>query len=841
MCISTKSRKSSRLAEALLWVLLAAVLPLHGGPVLPVFLADNHAETFGWITRTVDLDQAHVLALVDAHSDASAAERSEEIREQLRRVASLAERAERVEAWRADGRLQAFNWLEPLMPRPVDRVLWLAAPELTADQRANLHLEAVRSLDGRLEVEPRAAGSLARRWETRDLPAMLDWEPGGRAVILCVDLDFFAGMTPELREARFGAIWKRAMDWPGLAGVAFSVSRPWLTDAAEADALVALALDAVRHTRGASLEVDASMDDRPDDSLRAAAVAADVPRWDLAQASAAVRARLAELSAGGRLVIHDRGRPWLERLDAWSAESGAAVIRPAGDGEIDCDGVWRVAAGEEPALRLERAMPEASGRVRWWRLVAARDAYDLVPETGLGKDFANSPGRWIHEQRTPLGETEDFQLAAAVWRADGGGRVRVSAEYETPAGWLPVAPVELRIRTAGGFRGALSECFGMPYVFGIAAVSEDDLGGVECGWGSDCSNLLIHAWRRSGIPLEWGDPGHLRRQLVTKTEAATAADRVGLDAAEIERGVAIDFGRHVAALWQDREPLGILDGNDLVLHHLGGLPELVELAELTKTRPVFALRVPPAPTACRIAFAGDVVLAGDRRVVIDGFEPGGADLFLANLEGIPSLLEPEAAVRYDFRFDPERLAWLKSRGVDGVSLANNHALDAGHSGLLEGLAALERAGIGTFGAGRNEAEACRPLRIERRGVALAVFGICYLEANEAGPDRPGVAGLPRHRERLEEELALARANGERVIVLVHGGDEYRRQVNPVQRRWARWLSARGARVIAGAHPHVLQRGEIHGGTQILHSLGNAIYPADLKGADSGEVRVIGVP
>jgi len=93
-----------------------------------------------------------------------------------------------------------------------------------------------------------------------------------------------------------------------------------------------------------------------------------------------------------------------------------------------------------------------------------------------------------------------------------------------------------------------------------------------------------------------------------------------------------------------------------------------------------------------------------------------------------------------------------------------------------------------------------------------------------------------------KDLLMAMApNGERVIVLVHGGDEYRRQVNPVQRRWARWLSARGARVIAGAHPHVLQRGEIHGGTQILHSLGNAVYPADLKGADSGEVRVIGVP
>ena len=60
------------------------------------------------------------------------------------------------------------------------------------------------------------------------------------------------------REQTFEKIWTRAMDWPGLAGVAFAVSRPWLADDAEADALVALACDAVSRTRGAFLEVDAS-------------------------------------------------------------------------------------------------------------------------------------------------------------------------------------------------------------------------------------------------------------------------------------------------------------------------------------------------------------------------------------------------------------------------------------------------------------------------------------------------------------------------------------------------------------------------------------------------------
>ncbi|RYD39652.1 MAG: hypothetical protein EOP85_15570 [Verrucomicrobiaceae bacterium] len=87
----------------------------------------------------------------------------------------------------------------------------------------------------------------------------------------------------------------------------------------------------------------------------------------------------------------------------------------------------------------------------------------------------------------------------------------------------------------------------------------------------------------------------------------------------------------------------------------------------------------------------------------------------------------------------------------------------------------------------------------------------------------------------------ARTDGRQVVAMVHGGDEYDIRVNDSQREWARWLSARGVTWIIGAHPHVVQREEIHGGTSILHSLGNAVYPKDLKGLDSGGTRVLEIP
>lgn len=812
------------------------------GRELPVFLADNHAETFGWITRTFDPDEARALVLVDAHSDASAVERSEEVREGLRRVPSEEARAANVEAWRKAGRVQAFNWIEPLMPRPLDQVIWLAAPEMDAAARLAATAEAAAQLDGRLEVEPRSAGTLANRWETVDLAGFTAWKPAGRPVILAIDLDFFAGMKAEDRERHFEAVWERAMEWPGLEGVAFAVSRPWLRDDDEADALVSLAVDAVRRTRGARLEIDASIDDRPDDSRQAkerVARGESIPRWDLGRSMPHLRMSLAQM--GDRLTIRDRGIDWTAVPLVWSGMYGSGWIRPA-SGEIDCDRVWRFPRGGEPVLRVE-ASPGATGKVRWFSLEPASIASDLLPETGLGKAFSKSPSRWIYEKRRSLGVTGDFQLAPEAWAGEPGGRFRIEAEYEAEDGWLPVPPIELRIRTADGFRGSLSECGRMPYVFGIAGVAEGDLSGVETGWGSDCSNLLIHAWRRNGIPLDWGDPGRLREQLATKAESVRAEDRVAISAGELEKGIVIDFGQHVAALWEDRKPLGMLDGNDLVLHHLGGLPEILPLSELAATRPVFALRVPQPTTGCRVAFAGDVVLAGGDRVVIDGFERGKEDLFLANLEGVPSLRVPETATRFDFRFPPERLGWLKERGVDAVSLANNHAADAGQEGMLEGMSALEKAGIPSFGAGRDADAACRPWRVERKGVKLAVFGVyCSSMFRFApGSERSVVARLPEHAATLEREMATARAKGERILVMCHGGEEYDSRVSNDQRHWARWLVARGARVVAGAHPHVVQRAEFHGGARVFHSLGNAVYPKALKGADSGKVEIVEIP
>ena len=836
----TRGGYGGRFVRGLACALACAGWNARAADTLAVFLADNHAETFGWIARTVDLDRPHTLVLVDAHSDATCAVRSDELRDGLRRVTDDKDLCGRIEEWRTSGRIQAFNWIEPLLPRPLDGVIRVAAPRLEGGRKTALQNEACEALDGRLGFELRSAASFARRWQTWDVRDLKAWKPGERQIILALDLDFFADMTRENRDAVFGEIWKSAMDWPGLAGVAIAVSRPWLKDDAQADELVWMALDAVRRTRGTRVTLDFSLDNRPDDSLKGAGLRShgkSVPCWDAGNASMALQSLL--VAQRGEWRIGDRLRDWEKMMDRWADASPKAALTADG-GCPDADGVWRFPAGDVPVLRV--VPPDgivASGRVRWHLLDAARNAYNLMPQSGLGKEFSVAPGRWIYQEKRVLAMTTDFALAPGAWASarSGCGRYLIGADYETSHGWLTAGDMEMRLVEGDGFHAGLSECFRMPYAFGIALVNASGNGGVDTGWGSDCSNMLVHAWRRSGHRLAWGDPGRVSDGLSCIAAQVGVQDRVPVTPAQIRDGVAVNFGRHMAALWEDRPPMGILDGGDLMAHHLGGVPEVVELRTLAAARPEFSVLVPKRGKTCSLAILGDLVMTGveEKDVSAALRSPGSVDLVLGNLEGPPSRLPEGPARRYDFHFPPERLAWLATTGVGVVSLANNHAADAGREKLTAAVAAVRAAGIGAVGAGDHPAESCQPWRGERNGVKLAVFGICITDAPVAGQGGAGVAHLPEHADALEHAMTDCRNRGEVILMMIHWGDEYSRTVNDEQRYWSHWLTERGACVVAGSHPHVTQPLDWHAGGVTANSLGNMIYPAWLGSLGDGAV------
>jgi hypothetical protein len=143
--------------------------------------------------------------------------------------------------------------------------------------------------------------------------------------------------------------------------------------------------------------------------------------------------------------------------------------------------------------------------------------------------------------------------------------------------------IELRRFIGSGFRAALTEQFGLPYLFGSGELSEFSDTGPETNLGADCANFVVYGLRRQGQRIPWSNPKQLREHLdLVAQSAAPGVPRITPE--DLQRGTIVHLGTHVAAVIEDRNPMGILDENDLVAHQLPVAPEVVTLGQLLRER-----------------------------------------------------------------------------------------------------------------------------------------------------------------------------------------------------------------------------------------------------------------
>jgi len=208
----------------------------------------------------------------------------------------------------------------------------------------------------------------------------------------------------------------------------------------------------------------------------------------------------------------------------------------------------------------------------------------------------------------------------------------------------------------------------------------------------------------------------------------------------------------------------------------------------------------------------------------------GADLTVGNLES--ALGNQGEAVDKDFIYQApaEAARTLEYAGFDVLSLANNHALDYGERGLLQGIDLLRDHGIVTLGAGFDETAAHMPYIAEINGLSFAFLAYVDVPVEWMGfdtrswaatPTRPGVAWADPERIRLDVGAAAQLAD--LVVVLLHSGNEFIYEPSFEQEAAAHAAVDAGANLVLGHHTQVVQGIEFYAGGVIAYGLGNLAH------------------
>jgi poly-gamma-glutamate synthesis protein (capsule biosynthesis protein) len=231
----------------------------------------------------------------------------------------------------------------------------------------------------------------------------------------------------------------------------------------------------------------------------------------------------------------------------------------------------------------------------------------------------------------------------------------------------------------------------------------------------------------------------------------------------------------------------------------------------------------------RMETSGDFKLPFNRM----GSELSAADIAFGNLEGPFCEKPPYTKEGMLFRIHPRTVEGLVFAGFDVLSVANNHFGDGGNACMEYSLAQLHRSRIAPVGAGLNFEEAHGGAILLRHGVRFAFLGYTYAARNDnSGAKRPVIAG--REIESMRRDVAAARARADVVILSLHDGAEYSRNVARETQNFAHAAIDAGATAVLGHHPHVPQRVERYADGWIFYSLGNFVFwqtePAATRGA-----------
>ncbi|MEW6001867.1 MAG: CapA family protein [Nitrospirota bacterium] len=185
----------------------------------------------------------------------------------------------------------------------------------------------------------------------------------------------------------------------------------------------------------------------------------------------------------------------------------------------------------------------------------------------------------------------------------------------------------------------------------------------------------------------------------------------------------------------------------------------------------------------------------------------------------------------NYRMNPENIPCLTAANIDLCSLANNHVLDWGYSGLVETLETLEKVNIKGAGSGRNKKEAEAAAVMEAKGKGGVIVFSFGSETSgiplswAATEDRPGINLLKDLSDKtvlyIKEKVEDVKRLRDIVIVSIHWGGNWGYEVPREQTEFAhKLIDDAGVDVIHGHSSHHVKGIEVYKDRLILYGCGD---------------------
>jgi poly-gamma-glutamate synthesis protein (capsule biosynthesis protein) len=231
---------------------------------------------------------------------------------------------------------------------------------------------------------------------------------------------------------------------------------------------------------------------------------------------------------------------------------------------------------------------------------------------------------------------------------------------------------------------------------------------------------------------------------------------------------------------------------------------------------------------------------GDAAKIWEQTQP---DFKIANLEtAITGSNEAWPDKEINYRMNPRNVECLSRAGFGCCTLANNHIIDWGYSGLLETLTTLHRNGIETAGAGVNLGEATAPsikdFGEKGRTIVLSMgMETSGIPSEWAATDKkPGVfltSGLANELASFLLPIYLNKKPHDIFVVSIHWGLNW---VNDIPKQYARLahllIDKFNVDIVHGHSSHHALGIEVYKGRLILYGCGDFI--SDYEGISGYE-------